>query len=622
LENGGPATGPAVLDAMLEEIAHRGPDGRGSWQEGPLAFGHVRLAIIDANARAGQPFVTGDGEGVLTYNGEVYNYPELRRELEREGVRFATTSDTEVVAYALHVWGPEAALPRLNGMFAFAYFDRRDRTLWLARDRLGIKPLYVAEAGRRLIFASEIKALLRHPNVAARPDVPMLTAGLSIPHIYGRRTDILGIESIEPGTCWRIKDGQKRELAYFDVLEALDVERMRRVASLPAEDLAAEFTEMVSESVAMHLASDAPLAAACSGGVDSSYVTALALQRLPHTPGFVADVAEAGTISGDGDCARRVADHLGMKLTTVTIRPDELLQHWPTACWLFDGPSYSGSDMALLLMNREMRDAGIKVAVTGEGADELLAGYVTHRTTMRRWRRWRRRLPLRGLFPGIPGLASPPGGLLGRRWGLPPATRALLREPEDLYDAAERRYATFFQKLGAVRPVEGRAVLALCLFDLTGCLSGLLRRMDRLGLGASVEMRVPFLENRTIDFSMHLPFSTKVRERGQKWLLKQAAAKRLPADIVYAPKRAFPIPSGPFDGTEKLLRDGVVCELFEWDRQVLSQAIESFAGTRFTQFRFVALEVWGRMHLRGESRGELVERLVACRASQPGPQAA
>lgn len=621
-ESDGPAAGRDVLDAMLDAIEHRGPDDRGTWGEGPLALGHVRLTILDANARAHQPFVTRDGEGILTYNGEVYNYRELRRELKREGVRFTSTGDTEVVLYALHVWGPEAALPRLNGMFAFAYLDRRNRTLWLARDRLGIKPLYVAETGRCLLFASEIKALLRHPEVAARPDVPMLTAGLTIPKIPGRRTDFLGIESLDPGTCWKITGGRKEEIAYFDILEALDVEKLRRAASLPGEDLAAEFEELLSESVAMHLASDAPLAAACSGGVDSSHVTALALERLPETPGYVADVAEEGAISEDADHARRVADHLGMKLMTVAIRPDELLRHWPTACRLYEGPNYAPSDMALLLMNREMRDAGVKVAVTGEGADELLAGYWVHRTTLRRWRKWRRRWPLRGLFPGLWGPGSPPGGSFVPRGGLPPAARALLNEPEEIFETAERRYAALFQRLREVRLVEARAVLARCLFDLTSCLSGLLRRMDRLGLGASVEMRVPFLENRIIDFAMHLPFSAKIREREQKWILKQVAAKQLPADVVFARKRGFPVPWTPFEGTENLLRDGVVCDLFGWDRRTLSQAIESFEGFNYARFQFVALEVWGRLHLRGESHDELAERLLACRASQASEKAA
>jgi asparagine synthase (glutamine-hydrolysing) len=189
----------------------------------------------------------------------------------------------------------------------------------------------------------------------------------------------------------------------------------------------------------------------------------------------------------------------------------------------------------------------------------------------------------------------------------------LLNEPEDLFESQERRYAALFQKLRAVRPVEARAVLARCLFDLTSGLPGLLQRMDRLGLGASVEMRVPFLENRLIDFAMHLPLPAKVHGRRQKWILKRVATKQLPADVVFARKRGFPAPQTAFDGTEILLRDGVVCDLFEWDRRILSQAIDSFEGSPYAGFRFVALEVWGRLYLRGEAHEELAERLVACR---------
>jgi asparagine synthase (glutamine-hydrolysing) len=603
----------AALGAMLDALAHRGPDDRGTWRAGPISLGHVRLTILDMSARAHQPFVTADGDGVLTYNGEVYNFPELRRELEGEGVCFTSTGDSEVVLHALHRWGPEAALPRLNGMFAFAYFDRRSHTLWLARDRLGIKPLYVAETGRQLLFASEIKALLRHPDVTARPDVPVLTAGLTAPYVSDQRTEFLGIESLLPGTCWKVGLGSRKEIVYFDVLQALDPEKLQRAAARPLADLTADFGAMLAQSVDMHLASDAPLAAACSGGLDSSYVTALASERIPETPAYVADVSVAATRSADGEHAQRVAEHLGTKLTNVSVGPDDLLRHWPTACWLTDGPSYAGSDVALLMLNRAMHDDGIKVAVTGEGADELLAGYKVHRSTVRRWRRWRRR-PRQALLPAAWHPSAPPGGLLGPRVGLPPATRALLEEPEDRYAVAARRYAALFERLDCVQPAEARALLARCLFDLTSCLTALLRRMDRLGLGASVEMRVPFLENRIIDFAMHLPFAAKLNERQPKWLLKQLAARRLPPDVVFAEKRAFPVPWACYDGSEALLHGGALGEILSWDRQRLARAVASCGGVGHARFRLVSLEVWGRIFLRGESPDEVGERLVACRS--------
>jgi len=603
-----------VLEAMLGSIAHRGPDDRGIWHEGPVALGHVRLAILDTSGRAHQPFVTPDGDGVLTYNGEVYNAPELRRELECEGVPFASSSDSEVVLHALHRWGPEVALPRLNGMFAFAYLDRRSRSLWLARDRLGIKPLYVAEIGRGLLFASEMKALLRHPGVEARPDRAVLAAALTVPYISDRRTEFHGIESLLPGTCWKVTPERREEIVYFDVLEALDRDKLQRTAERSLAELTADFGEMLSQSVHMHLASDAPLAAACSGGLDSSYVTAVARERLPETPGYVADITLNGAGSADGEHARRVADHLGMKLSPVCVGPDDLLRHWPEACWLFEGPNYAGSDTALLLMNRAMRDDGIKVALTGEGADELLAGYKVHGQTLRRFRRWRRK-PLRTLLPAAWRSDAPPGGLLGPRVGLPAAIRAEFDEPEERFALSEQRYATLFHKLEPVQPIEARALLARCLFDLTSCLAALLRRMDRLGLGASVEMRVPFLENRIIDFAMHLPADAKLNAQQPKWLLKQLAAKRLPPEVVFAPKRAFPVPWASFDGSETLLLDGAVADLFGWDRRRQAHVVASCAGRGYARFRLVALEVWARLFLHGESRSQLSDRLVASRAA-------
>lgn len=601
-----------LLESMLDAIAHRGPDDRGRWLDGPVALGYVRLTILDLSSRACQPFFTGDGQGVLVYNGEVYNYPRLRRELEGEGVCFRSTGDTEVVLQALHRWGPEIAIPRFDGMFAFAYFDRRRRVLWLARDRLGIKPLYATGRGRQVRFASEIKALLTHPDVAGRPDVPLLATNLTKRCLAGRRTCFEDIEAVGPGTSWKITESGKREIVYFDVLRALDVDKLRGGASRPPHEMVTEFEEIVSETVEMHLASDAPLATACSGGVDSGYVSALARRRRPGLRAYVADVM--GDVS-EGECARRVGRHLGIPVTAVGALPSPLIRLLPMATWLLDQPTFHPSDLPLLLLARRMRDDGIKTVLTGEGADELFAGYGRYRGTWRRWRRWR---PLRWLIQDSPGPSASRVGLFSEFATASEGVVGWPQPAEEIAQERERRRWALFEKIGDVRPIEERALLAHCLVDLTdGGLPVLLHRMDRMGMGASIEMRVPFLGNRTIDLGMHLPFRAKLYDRQGKWILKTAAAKHLPPDVVYTRKRAFPVPVTFLDGAEELLRNGAVPDLLEWDRRTTSQTIASLRVALNARFHLVALEVWARLFLLAQSPDDVGELLAAHAALVP-----
>jgi asparagine synthase (glutamine-hydrolysing) len=605
---------------MLDTIVHRGPDDRGSWSDGPVSLGHVRLTILDLSSRAHQPFVTEDGQGVLVYNGEVYNYTQLRRQLEREGVCFRSTGDTEVVLSALHVWGPEIAIPRFDGMFAFAYFDRRERALWLARDRLGIKPLYIAARGRHVRFASEIKALLVHPDVATRPDVPLLEANLTKRCMAGRRTCFEGIEAVPAGTHWKITERGKEETVYFDVIRDLDVERLCAAALRPFDEMVAEFEEVVSETVEMHLASDAPLAVACSGGVDSSYVSALARRRRPGLRGYVADVISDRS---EVDWALRVGKHIDMPVTAVCAQPGPLIRLFPTATWFLDQPSFHPSDLPLLLLTRGMREDGIKTVLTGEGADELFGGYGRYRGSWRRWRRWRRRRPLRWLIEDTPAPSASRVRLFSDLATVTKGVDVWPRPDEEIPQLRERHRWALFEKIREIVPIEERALLAHCLLDIfDGGLPVLLHRMDRMGMAASIEMRVPFLENRAIDLGMYLPFRAKLYGRQGKWILKTAAAKHLPADVVYTHKRAFPVPSAFFGGTEELLRNGAVPDLLEWDRATTSRTISALQTAVNARFHLVALEVWARLFLRAESPDDVGELLSACATPVPSESAA
>jgi asparagine synthase (glutamine-hydrolysing) len=544
---------------MMERIAHRGPDDQGSWVNDTVALGHQRLSILDLSDRGHQPFITADGNGILVFNGEVYNYTELRKELEEEGVRFVSTSDTEVALYALHVWGPETAIPRFNGMFGLAYFDQRNRTLVLARDRLGIKPLYIACESGRIVFASEIKALLAHPCVRCVPDRHALAIHAALHRIEGEMTPFEGISALRPGSFWKVTEGSVAKTVFFDVFDRLDVDRIVQAMRTPLKEVD-EFDNAIVHSVGIHLASDAPLASMCSGGVDSSLITAIARESRPDITAYVADVKN--TVS-EGARARVVAKALGIRLCQVDVDAEDLLRLWPEATWFGDQPNTHGNDMPMLAVARACRRDGIKVVLTGEGADELFGGYAWQAEAFDRWRRWRRHplraaaehikwlRPLLRRFPkplGIPDAPYSFGGAIPLLGGGNPVDRyvgrldaaAGLRLLFSLDPNRQSRAASLFHKLEGAGTLEERAFLARGLDDMYGHLESLLKRNDRMGMAASIETRVPFLENRLIDLGMHAPFSVKRRDGHGKWIVKRAAQKRLPREIVFAEKLGFP----------------------------------------------------------------------------------
>ena len=260
----------SAIACMLAPIEHRGPDGKGVWQGGRIALGHLRLAILDLTEASHEPMLTTDGTGALVYNGEVYNYREIREALEQEGVQFRSSGDTEVVLQALHRWGPERAISQFNGMFAFAYFNRREDALWLARDRMGIKPLLVADTGTEFIFGSEAKALLAHPRMQKRVDRYALTKWI----LSGaRQPKILfeGIDELRPGFWWKITSRGIDKHQYFHALTEVDVDRLVSASAQGPNTFVRQFRHHLKKSVKLHLASDVPLAVMCSGGVDFEF---------------------------------------------------------------------------------------------------------------------------------------------------------------------------------------------------------------------------------------------------------------------------------------------------------------------------------------------------------------
>ncbi len=606
-----------TLEKMLDKIVHRGPDDRGMWMNESTALGHQRLSILDLSSRGHQPFITSDGQSVITYNGEVYNYLELRAQLEEQGVEFRSTTDTEVVLYALHMWGPEKAIPLFNGMFGFAYRDRRSGTLVLCRDRLGIKPLYVYCRGPRVVFGSEIKALLAHPDVACVPDRHALAIHALFHRIDNQLTPYEGIESIKPGSYWKIQSDSIETVDYFDVLRDLDVDRLRKARYTKPEEFAERFRGLLSESVRMHLASDAPLATMCSGGVDSSLVTSGVKGHRSDVVAYVADVK--GAVS-EGAIAKRVARHLGIDIRQVDVEPEDALRLWPWATWFGDHPNTHASDMPMLAVAKACRDDGIKVVLTGEGSDELFGGYGWQAETFEMWRRWRKhpmsRLNMRNrwhralasLIPERFHMTKPRNPFAKATWQNDEAT-SQFRLVFPLDPGRHLRGTEILRKLNGAGPYEECAFLARGLDDLYGHLEGLLKRNDRMGMAASVETRVPFLENNLIDFGMHTPFGAKYRNGEGKWLVK-AASNDLPRDVVYAKKLGFSVLWDSFRHGLPLLRNGMVADLFHWPSRTLDTLLDLLERDPVLTFNIVSIELWARLYLSGESADELGEKLI------------
>jgi len=594
----------SAIDPMLATIPHRGPDGIGVWQGGRVAFGHRRLSILDLTEAAAQPMLTEDGLGVLIYNGEVYNYEAIRRELEQDGARFLSTGDTEVVLQALSRWGPRRSVERFDGMFAFAFLDRRDGALWLGRDRVGIKPLLVADTGAELIFGSEAKALLAHPRMTRRLDRYAMTQWLVRAGRTPRGTLFAGIDQLEPGSLWKITDKGIEKQRYFHVLDNVDVDRLVSSTEGDPARFVGEFRDLLTGSVKLHLASDAPVAAICSGGVDSSLIAAYASEQRPNLQTYVADIQWPG---GEGDQGERVARHLGIPVRRILVDQACFLRLWPFAIWHSDAPPTHPSDSALLAVVQACRADGIKVILTGEGSDELFGGYPWQSATYDAWRAnaWRRFFLGKGsrkMSSAAPFGDWPADRTLGKRLTLSlDAEQSLL--PKRL-----------FNFLAPVKSSADRAFLAHCLSSLYDHLAWILFRHDRIGMAASIEMRVPFLENAMFDFAFHLPRRAKLQGKIGKWVVKRAAAATLPPDVVYAKKKGFPVPAFYWAGTQKLLQGGALAEALQWSTQTTNDMLSIVAKDRILQFHLVGIELWLRAAFGGETPEALGEKLAAVAA--------
>jgi len=612
------------LRRMRDALRHRGPDGEGLFIEGPVGLGHRRLAIVDL-ASGGQPMANEDGTVLVVCNGEIYNHPDLRPALEARGHRYTTRSDTETILHLYEEEG-ERCVERLRGMFAFALWDRRRRRLLLARDRLGIKPLYYARTGKGLLFASEIKAILEAAPFPAELNDAVLPEFLASRFVSGGETFFKGVSKLLPGRTltWSLDEGL-RERRYW----SLPVEDPAPRASLA--EAAADLRERLREVVRLHLMSDVPVGIFLSGGLDSSGLLGF-MASMAAAPVRSFSVGFSEIEANELPYARLAAESAGAEHRDISVSARQFFAALPRLVWHEDEPIAFPSSVPLYFVSR-LAAEHVKVVLTGEGADELFLGYNRYRVAA-----WNERL-------AAAWAAVLPGGAraaIGRGvWSLPPsirryAGRTFLALPRGARSHVCENFAVFpeavqnrlFPDAGrsgkrdpyaAILPLYERAPgdlpARMAHVDLQTYLVELLMKQDQMSMAASIESRVPFLDHELVEHVAALPRNLKLRGVKTKAILREALKDLVPRPILTRRKMGFPVPMGgwlrgPF---RPLLQEFVLGPRAlgrgRFDPAFLRRLVgEHEAGTADHGDRLwllLNLEIWQRVFVEGQDPASL-----------------
>ena len=602
------------LPHLATMLRHRGPDSQGVWEdhEAGIAFAHCRLAIVDLSPAGHQPMISAHGRYVLTYNGEIYNYRSLRAELEElEPWTWRGHSDTEVLLAGFEVWGVRATIERAAGMFAFAVWDRQERTLTLGRDRAGEKPLYYGEIGGDFVFASELKPLCAHPDFRGEIDRDVLALFLRHNYVPAPYCIFRGLRKLEPGCLLQVsaKTGEARVERYWEAVATLIEGRRAPFAGSFAE-ASAELERLLRQAVADQMVADVPLGAFLSGGIDSSVVVALMqAQSARPVKTFTIGFEEEGF--NEAEHAKAVARHLRTDHTEFYVRPAEARDVIPKLPHIYDEPFADSSQIPTLLVAQLAR-RHVTVALSGDAGDELFGGYNRYRFTERVWSRLSRvPRPLRAaaarVITDVPArwwetLLRPLSGALNThepadkllkaaevlsaatlpalyhrlvsQWKNPEAVVRGGREPETPLTGDLARF-------GVLAPTE----LMMALDLLTYLPGDILTKVDRAAMSVSLETRVPMLDHRVVEFAGRLPLSFKVQGGETKRVLRDVLFRQVPRALIERPKMGFAVPVGQW------LRG----PLRDWAEQLLS--VERLAGEGFFSAAVVR-RVWHE-HLAG-----------------------
>ena len=620
------------LVRMRDAMAHRGPDGVGAFVDGPIGLGHRRLSIVDV-AHGAQPMSTDDGRFTIVYNGEVFNHPTLMAQLQADGVSYHTHCDTETVLhlYALH--GREF-VKHCRGMFAIAIWDRSERTLTLARDRFGVKPLYyVHAADGTLYFASEIKSLLAAGATHAVLDMASLPDFLANHAPSGVDTMFAGVKRLPPGHTLRWQEGTIDIERYWDLSFAPDA----ALARASDADLVAEFSSRFEEAVRLRLMADVPLGMFLSGGIDSAAITAV-MSDMVDGPIKTFSVAFAEREANELHYARLVSQRYRTEQHEIVVTPEQFWDAVPELIWHEDEPIAHPSSVALNFVSR-LAGEHVKVVLTGEGSDETLAGYNRYRVTMANMKLgglWEKIVPngvRHALSDAIGDVGS--AGLRGK------LARTFLARPANLDAMYFDNFAVFApHRIASILTADARRTIAgidaykayheaiarsdaptllgrLLYADTKTYLHELLMKQDQMSMAASIESRVPFLDHPLVEFAARMPERMKLRGMTTKWILRQAMKDRLPEEILSRKKMGFPVPVGRwFRGEwQHLLHEFVASDralargLFAPD--AVRRIVRGHIGGENHAERLWALltfEIWQRIFIDGEDPASISMR--------------
>ena len=581
-----------IATRMGDRLRHRGPDAGDTWQDADagVALSHRRLSIIDLSATGAQPMHSADGRWVIVFNGEIYNYLEMRSSLESAGSRFRGHSDTEVFLEAVSNWGLDRALNSANGMFAFGLWDARERRLHLIRDRIGEKPLYYSRIPGGWVFGSELKALRAHP--AWRPELDRGALALFLRHGYipAPWSIYQGVRKVMPGTIVSLANGvDPKEEAYWSAFEAYERGVRTPFGGTPG-DARAKLDSILRESVRIRMHSDVPLGAFLSGGIDSTSIVALMqAQSLRPVKTFTIGFREDGF--NEAAMAKAVAQHLGTDHTELYVTGEDARAVIPQLPELYDEPFSDSSQIPTFLVSRLARQQ-VTVALSGDGGDELFEGYPRYALVDHVWRMVSRVSPtFRALIAA--GVRSVPSGLWNVLFSmlgpLLPARLSRLGSSFRRYQIAAligvpgrqdfyRQFVSISHSpeqfvLGAEEPPTAFAgpipnglssyVAELGYLDVMSYLpDDILVKVDRASMAVGLETRVPLLDHRMVEFAASLPDGLKKRDGKEKWLLRQVLHQYVPMQLVDRPKMGFGVPMGAW-----LQRP-----LKEWAQDLLSPA--------------------------------------------------
>ena len=590
---------PIRVERMCDALVHRGPDGSGVWTAPGIGLGHRRLSIIDI-AGSPQPMHSVDGRAVISFNGEIYNYRELRHQLEREGARFNTSGDTEVILAAWQKWGPDC-LQHLDGMFAFAIWDIQKRELFLARDRLGVKPLFLTcLSDGSIAFASELKGLLAHPLLRRRVNLAAVDDYLAWGYVPDHCSILEGVEKLPAGHFMLLKQGQ----APGPSKKWWDISFSERRKGSEA-DLSAELVHLLREAVRSRMVADVPLGAFLSGGVDSSSVVAL-MSEASADPVKTCSIGFDVAGLDETSYAQKIAEQFATEHRSRVVGNDDFSEIDRIAA-MFDEPFADASALPTWRVCQLAREH-VTVALSGDGADEAFAGYrrqVFHAHEER----------VRALVPA--GLREPLFGTLGRLWPKADWAPRPLRAKATLLALAgsgeegyarglsvltqDQRHGLFSDRakrelggyraedalVATMRDAPARSGLDRAQYaDLKFWLPGdILTKVDRTSMAVSLEAREPLIDHRLIEFAASLPERHRVRGSQGKYMLKRSMERYLPQDILYRPKQGFVTPiadwfRGPLQATVRGIARSNILAGTEWfdTREISGLADAHIAG--------------------------------------------